>query len=212
MNTQAPRIILASASPRRRELLSTLGLSFDVLRSDVDESVDAATLAAGPSHVAETLALRKARAVAAGYPDALVIGSDTIVTLDGRLLGKPDDVDTAFAMLRSLRGRAHEVTSGVAVVWGDRDLAAHERTTVHMREYTDAEIETFIASGSPFDKAGGYAIQDEAFAPVAHFEGCRCNVVGLPTGLLAMLLDAFHVRPSPPSVECPVCNPLDVRR
>ncbi len=209
MNTQAPRIILASASPRRRELLSTFGLPFDVLPSEVDESVDAATEAAGPAHVAEMLALRKARVVAASHPDALVIGSDTIVVLDGQLLGKPADTDAARTMLRSLRGRAHDVISGVAVVRGDHDLVAHTRTAVHMRGYTDEEIEAFIASGSPFDKAGGYAIQDEAFAPVERFEGCRCNVVGLPTGLLTMLLDAFNVRRAPPSVECPLCNPLD---
>ncbi len=193
-------------------MLATLGLAFDVLPSDVDESVDAMTEAAGAGHVAETLALRKAQAVAAEHPDALVIGSDTIVVLDGESLGKPADADAARAMLRALRGRAHEVISGVVVVQGNRELVAHARTTVHMRGYTDQEIEAFVASGSPFDKAGGYAIQDEAFAPVACFEGCRCNVVGLSVGLLAMLLHAFHVTPSQPSVECPVCNPLDVGR
>src|SRR5690606_23084398 len=99
--------------------------------------------------------------------------SDTVVALDGRMLGKPGDADEARSMLRALRGREHEVISGVAVVVDGREAVGHERTAVRMRDYGDEEIEAFIASGAPFDKAGGYAIQDEAFHPVAAFEGCR---------------------------------------
>ncbi len=196
-----PRILLASASPRRRELLAGLGLPFEVRPSDVDED----TTETDPVRVAEGLALRKARAVASETGGALVIGSDTVVHLDGRLLAKPADPEEARSMLRALRGRAHEVVTGIAVVMGDRAAAAHGRTAVTMRAYTDDEVDAFIASGAPFDKAGGYAIQDEAFAPVAAFEGCRCNVVGLPLGELRRLLRAFGVETRAPRVDCPVC-------
>lgn len=200
----SPRIVLASASPRRRELLAALGVSFEVVPSEVDETTEEREAV----RVAESLARRKAEAVAAAQPDALVIGSDTVVALDGRLLAKPADAEKARGMLRNLRGRAHEVVTGVAVALDGRVLVDHGRTGVHMRAYSDAEIEAFIASGSPFDKAGGYAIQDEAFAPVARFEGCRCNVIGLPLGVLRGLLGQFEVETGPPDVDCPVCAPL----
>jgi len=203
MPSQPPSIILASASPRRRELLATLGVTFEVVPSHVDESTDEGD----PAVVAKVLARRKAEAVAATHPGALVIGSDTVVVLDGRILGKPGDAAEAREMLTSLRGRSHEVVTGVAVSFGGRALNDHDRTVVHMRDYEDAAIEVFIASGSPFDKAGGYAIQDEAFAPVARFEGCRCNVVGLPLATLRGLLAQFGVRTTRPEVECPVCGP-----
>lgn len=202
---EPPRIVLASASPRRRELLSALGVTFEVAPSHVDEAVDTATQGRGPAHVAEVLALRKARAAAEGQPDAIVIGSDTVVVLDGRMLAKPADASEARAMLTALRGRPHEVITGVAVVLDGREAVVHGRTAVHMRAYREEEIEAFIATGSPFDKAGGYAIQDEAFAPVERFEGCRCNVIGLPLGRLAALLATFGVSTASPAVECPAC-------
>lgn len=201
MPSQPPSIILASASPRRHELLAALGVPFEVVPSHVDES----TAEDDPLLVAELLARRKAEAVAATHPDALVIGSDTIVVLDGRILGKPGDAAEAREMLTSLRGRSHEVVTGVAVALDGRVLSDHDCTAVHMRDYNDAAIEAFIASGSPFDKAGGYAIQDAAFAPVARFEGCRCNVIGLPLATLRGLLAQFGVRTARPEVECPVC-------
>ena len=202
MGTPAtPRIVLASASPRRRELLGALGLAFEVDAPNVDET----TAERNPVRMAEGLAIRKARAGAATHPDSLVIGSDTVVHLEGRLLAKPVDADEAREMLRSLRGRTHEVVTGVAVTHGARLVASHGRTAVHMRPYTDTEIEAFIASGSPFDKAGGYAIQDPDFAPVARFEGCECNVIGLPLGELRRLLAVFDVATPVPAVHCPVC-------
>ncbi|MQC48452.1 MAG: Maf-like protein, partial [Chloroflexi bacterium] len=140
-NAYSPRIVLASASPRRRELLAALGLPFDVVPSDADETVDALTAGGGATHVAEVLALRKARAVADVHPGARVIGSDTVVVLDGRLLGKPVDAGDARAMLLALRGRAHEVVTGVAVLSEGRELVAHERTVVTMRPYSEQEIE-----------------------------------------------------------------------
>ncbi|MCK9486937.1 MAG: Maf family protein [Dehalococcoidia bacterium] len=199
----SPHIVLASASPRRRELLAALGLAFEVRPSEVDEGIEDAD----PVRVAETLALRKARAVTEQAPDALVIGSDTVVALDGVLLGKPASAEEARVTLRTLRGRRHEVVTGVAVALGAREAVGHGRTAVLMRDYGDEEIEAFIASGGPFDKAGAYAIQDAAFAPVAAFEGCHCNVVGLPLGELRRLLATFGIETEAPSVDCPVCAP-----
>lgn len=200
-----PRIVLASASPRRRDLLATLGLTFEVIPSEVDETVEEND----PVRVAEGLALRKARAVETLVPGALVIGSDTVVALDGVLLGKPADAEEARAMLAALRGRSHQVISGVAVVLDDLTAVSHGLTTVTMRAYVYADVEAFIASGSPFDKAGGYAIQDPAFAPVEAFEGCRCNVIGLPLRELRRLLLAAGVETPIPTVDCPVCSPRD---
>ena len=198
-------LILASASPRRRELLAALGVTFEVVPSEVDESTDERD----PARVAELLAVRKAGAVAglASTPaGAGVIGSDTVVVLDGHILGKPRDASEARGMLGLLRARDHEVFSGVAVASGGRVLSDHARTAVHMRAYSDEAIEAFIATESPFDKAGGYAIQDEAFAPVERFEGCRCNVVGLPLATLRGLLANLGVRTARPAVECLVCG------
>lgn len=181
-------IILASGSPRRRELLAALGVRFEIDAADVDETTDERD----PIRVAEHLALLKARTVAARHPHAVVIGSDTVVALDGRLLGKPVGADEARAMLRALRGRTHEVVTGVAVVFGDAHalahLVAHASTAVTMRDYAERDMETFIATGSPFDKAGGYASQDPVFAPTARIEGCACAVVGLPLWTLRRLL------------------------
>jgi len=200
----APPIVLASGSPRRRELLGALGVPFEVDAPNVDET----TGEVDPVRVAEGLAIRKARAGGAAHPDALVIGSDTVVHLAGRLLGKPADPHEAREMLQALRGRTHEVVTGVALVLGARLIASHGRTAVQMRDYSDAEIEAFIASGSPFDKAGGYAIQDPAFAPVARFEGCECNVVGLPLGELRRLLAVFDIPTQVPAVSCRACSEL----
>ncbi len=196
------RIILASSSPRRRELLAALGLAFEVVHSRVDESTEETD----PRAAAESLARRKAEAVAADHPGALVIGSDTIVALDGHMLGKPEDAGAARAMLRSLRGRPHEVITGVAVAGEGRIESGHVTTLVQMRDYSDDEIDAFVATGSPFDKAGGYAIQDGAFAPVERFEGCRCAVIGLPLGLLRALLGRFEVETARPDVDCPACG------
>ena len=177
-------IVLASASPRRRELLPALGVTFEVVPADVDES-DADDDAA---RLARTLALRKARAVAATRPGDTVIGADTIVVLDGRQLGKPRDDREARAMLEALRGRTHHVVTGVAVIDGGAEATEAVTTAVTMRAYTDAEVARYIARGEPFDKAGGYAVQDAELAPAAAVEGCRCSVIGLPLWTLRRLL------------------------
>ncbi|MGE3855593.1 MAG: nucleoside triphosphate pyrophosphatase [Dehalococcoidia bacterium] len=203
MSTPASRpIVLASGSPRRRELLAALGVTYEVDPADVDEE----TPEQDPVRVAEGLALLKARTVAARRPDAVVIGSDTVVALDGRLLGKPADAEEARTMLHALRGRAHQVVTGVAVVAGGEARVAHASTAVTMRDYADSEVEAFIATGSPFDKAGGYASQDPVFAPTASMEGCACSVVGLPLWTLrAMLRDAGVETPPPGFGRCAGC-------
>ncbi len=202
-------LVLASGSPRRRELLTALGMPFVVDPADVDETSDET----GPVRLAETLALAKARAVSRRRPDDFVIGSDTVVSLDGRLLGKPGDASEARGMLDALRGRGHEVVTAIAlVVPGGVEVVTHSRTAVLMRDYEDEARDEFIARGEPFDKAGGYAIQDAAFHPVARIEGCECGVMGLPLWTLrGMLLDA-GLEPAAPSIDrCAECKERPAR-
>ena len=196
-------LILASASPRRRELLAALGVPFEVQPPDVGEASDEADA----ERLATELALRKARAVAARRPAETVIGGDTVVVLDGRLLGKPRDAAAATTMLAALRGRHHHVVSGIAVVAGARSGVDAVRTDVTMRDYGDAAIARYVARGEPFDKAGGYAIQDPELAPAAAIEGCICAVIGLPLWTLRRLLrEAAGLDASAPSLErCRAC-------
>ena len=194
------RLILASASPRRRELLERLGLPFEVRPSGIEEP-----LAAGVP--ASTLATTLARAKAADIADrlraageaALVLGADTLVVLDGQPLGKPTSQGDARAMLRALRGRSHEVVT--AVVVRDADPAGRELTEavvsqVLMRDYTDDEIAAYVATGEPDDKAGAYAVQGRGRRLVSRVDGCYTNVVGLPLRTTARLLQAFGLTPA----------------
>jgi septum formation protein len=185
----APRVILASASPRRRVLLARICREFDVVPAGIDE-----VLPVGPPAAAvEALALAKARAVARAAPAAVVLGADTVVVVDGEVLGKPADAASAGAMLRRLRGRSHEVVTGVAAVAGLREEAVSVVTVVLMRGYTDADIERYIATGEPRDKAGAYAVQAEGARLVASIDGCYTNVVGLPVRTTRRLLASFGV-------------------
>ena len=185
------RLILASSSPRRRQLLSEMGATFEIIKPDINES-----LHEGESlldHV-QRLSREKAQAVVAQLADdpAVVISADTIVVLSadtigideqGDLLGKPADADEARAMLKRLRNRAHQVYTAFTVhKTGDKPqiITRYVGTDVYMRDYSDDEIEAYIASGDPFDKAGSYAIQNEDFHPVARIEGSYENVVGFP--------------------------------
>jgi septum formation protein len=181
-------------------------MPFYVTASHVDEATAPGEDAA---EAAVRLARAKAEAVAWREWDAIVLGADTIVVLDGRILGKPADADDAAAMLRALRGREHAVITGVALVHSRSDAtsAAAPATTVSMRGYTDAEIAASIAAGTPFDKAGAYAIQDETLSPVARIEGCYCNVVGLPLWTVyRMLHDLDGSLPlRPPAAGRSVC-------
>jgi len=194
------RLILASASPRRRELLERLGLPFEVRPSGIEEP-----LAAGVP--ASTLATTLARAKAADIADrlraageaALVLGADTLVVLDGQPLGKPTSQGDARAMLRALRGRSHEVVT--AVVVRDAEPAGRELTEavvsqVLMRDYTDDEIAAYVATGEPDDKAGAYAVQGRGRRLVSRVDGCYTNVVGLPLRTTARLLQAFGLTPA----------------
>lgn len=183
--TKGPRIVLASGSARRPELLERLGVLFEVAPTHVDESSDTTD----PTALVRELAERKARAGAEAAPDAAVIAADTVVVLDDRILGKPAGAAEATATLQALRNRTHQVVTGIAVACGGRLASEVVTTNVTMRDYTDAEIDEYVASGDPMDKSGAYAIQHPTFLPAARAEGCICSVVGLPLwvtrGLLA---------------------------
>ncbi|MGM9680144.1 MAG: Maf family protein [Eubacteriales bacterium] len=174
-------LILASASPRRAELLTMLGLPFSVCPADTDESLPAGI---PPRDAVETLARRKALS-AAGLANAdrtgkIVLAADTLVALGDRILGKPKDEEDAKASLRMLSGSAHRVYSGIALAAKGRIYTAVECTEVHFRELTDGEIERYVASGEPMDKAGSYGIQGRAGIFIKGISGDYYNVVGLP--------------------------------
>lgn len=172
------RIILASGSPRRRAILRMLGIEHEIGAVDVDET---ALPGEAPEVTARRVAEMKARAALVGC-QGVAIGADTIVVVDGQGLGKPVDADEARSMLERLRGRSHEVVTGVAVVDSETgsSCVSSVTTAVWMRDYGDDEMAAYVAQGEPFDKAGAYAIQSESFHPVARIEGCYLNVVGLP--------------------------------
>lgn len=171
-------LVLASASPRRRELLTRLALPFDVRPVEIVEDI---TPGARADIFARRLAREKAEAARLQHPGAHILAADTVVVLDGVVLGKPRDPGEAREMLVALRGRWHEVITAVAFLprGETAPLLRQPTTSVRMRDYADAEIEASIRRRDPFDKAGAYAIQDAAFDPVAEYEGCYCNVVGL---------------------------------
>jgi septum formation protein len=182
------RLILASASPRRAQILREAGIAFESVRASVDESPRAGEQ---PMELVARLARAKAEAVAARTQDeALVIGADTEVVLDGAVLGKPADAAAAREMLRRLSGRAHEVTTALEIIRipdGERRRAL-EVTRVTFAPLSEREIEDYAASGEPLDKAGGYAIQGIAGRFIPGIEGCYFNVVGLPLARLCALL------------------------
>lgn len=185
-------VVLASASPRRHHLMALLGIPFEVHVADVDERAGRRERA--PALVAR-LSRAKALAVAGRMPYAAVIGADTIVVLDGEILGKPASAAEATAMLRRLRDRPHQVYSGIALCPPEYGAprTAVVQSTVWMRPYSDAEIAAYVASGDPLDKAGAYAIQSSAFHPVARLEGCYASVMGLPLCQVAGLLSQIGV-------------------
>ena len=186
-------IILASNSPRRRELLAQIGIrDFQILSPDVDEAVEPGL---SPARMVEALSLRKAQAAAgrAGADD-LIIAADTVVALDGRVLGKPQDQGEAFAMLSALSGREHRVYTGVTVLGGGRAATEHEETAVAFRALSPEEIRDYIATGEPMDKAGAYGIQGVGALLVQGIRGDYCNVVGLPLFRLGRMLSGFGVK------------------
>ena len=179
------RIILASQSPRRRELLNLIGMRHEVRPAHIDES---ALPGEEPSPHAERLARGKALTIAALEPDALTIGSDTIVVVDGDILGKPADEDHARRMLRRLSGREHLVFTAVAIAHGGRVVSSVEEVGVVFRELTDAEIDAYVATGEPLDKAGAYGIQGYGATIVESIEGDYFAVMGLALGRMVRLM------------------------
>ncbi len=188
----AARVILASASPRRCQLLGQIGVGFEQQVAAVDESVRPGE---APADYVSRLALAKARAVLERHRPALpVLGADTTVVADGRMLGKPRDAAQARAMLRLLAGRAHEVYSAVALVTPERQAGAVNCTKVWFGPIADNDIDAYWRSGEPRDKAGGYAIQGLAAAFVTRLDGSYSAVMGLPLHETAALLQDFGIR------------------
>ena len=190
MTTQ-PRLILASASPRRRELLGLIGIAHEVCPADIDETQHPGE---APVAYAERLARGKAVAIAAIEPDALVIGADTIVVVDGAVLGKPADADDAARMLRMLSGRRHLVHTAVAVVFNGRNASGVEAVDVTFRDLSDAEVRDYIATGEPMDKAGAYGIQGFGATIVERVEGDYFSVMGLGLRRLVQLVAQVGLR------------------
>ena len=185
-------IILASNSPRRRELLGQMGVKgFRVAAPNVDETVEGNL---HPAQIVEELSLRKARAAAEkADADDLIIAADTVVTLEGAVLGKPHSEEDAFSMLSALSGNRHDVYTGVTVMLGGRVVTEHERTTVTFREVEPEEILAYIATGEPMDKAGAYGIQGRGALLVSGIQGDYCNVVGLPVYRLGRILAGLGI-------------------
>ncbi len=190
------RLVLASASPRRRELLASAGLDVDVDPVDVDERQIAGE---APAAYVERVARLKASAGAARHPERVVVGADTAVVIDGDVLGKPRDAADAGSMLRRLSGRDHDVMTGVAVARAGRVESFVERSRVSMSPLSGSEIEAYVATGEPFDKAGAYAIQGGAGRFITGCDGSYSNVVGLPVEALLVFLGLTGLKTRPPS-------------
>lgn len=189
------QIILASKSPRRKEILQTLGLSFTIMTADTDESSNQTD----PALLVEQLSMQKAKDVQNLLcaqnqlaPDTLIIASDTVVALNGEILGKPKDREDAHRMISGLQNTAHHVLSGIALCYIDaqgnkKDTLSHASTAVHFGPMSQADIELYLDSGEPFDKAGAYAIQGLAGRWITGIEGDYFNVVGLPVNVMCEL-------------------------
>jgi len=197
------QVVLASQSPRRLSLLTAMGLPLIVMPSSLYETPRRGE---APADLARRLAQEKARSVSAQAPDAVIIAADTLVVLDGRVLGKPQSAEDAMAMLMRLRGRRHEVYSGLALVSPDTGEESLESvcTPVLMRNYSELEMRAYVNSGDPMDKAGAYAIQSEVFDPVLRVEGCYANVMGMPLCHLYRALAGWGLAPPRHPLErCP---------
>ncbi|HTH06081.1 MAG TPA: Maf family protein [Ilumatobacteraceae bacterium] len=199
MTKGAPAILLASSSPRRHELLARLGLPFAIAHPDIDE-----TPLAGEDPVAyvRRLAVEKADAIEAA-PDVLVIAADTTVEVDGDILGKPEDADDAKAMLRRLSGRTHDTHTGVAVRLDGRTVHDSVTTAVTFVRLEPSDIDWYVATGEPLDKAGAYAVQGGAGAFVERIDGSVSNVVGLPLHLVTRLAGELGIQLLRPPADAP---------
>ncbi|MES2997285.1 MAG: Maf family protein [Verrucomicrobiota bacterium] len=215
------QIILASASPRRRELLADAGVAFEVIVSPAEEIHDASL---PPEILCETNARLKAGAVAHDYPNAAIIGADTLVFIDDLPLGKPRDLAEAKEMLRRLSGRIHKVCTGVCVIAAGKTSCFHETTHVTFRSLNDETIDRYLSLCDPLDKAGAYGIQDHGDLIVESIDGSFDNVMGLPVRRLLEFLEPFHrprtvvstreffptkARPRDPTARPPTRSPAD---
>ena len=178
-------LILASQSPRRKELLGYITENFTVRVSDAEEVTDPSL---SPEETVKALAVLKGEAVATNNPCDVIISADTIVVLDDKILGKPHSRDEAFGMLSSLSGRNHEVYTGVCVISGDKKLCFAERTEVTFCNLSEEDINRYIETGEPFDKAGAYGIQGKGSVMISSITGDYYNVMGLPVARLNKLL------------------------
>ena len=194
-----PRIVLASSSPRRRELLTLIGIAHTVAPADIDESVLPGEV---PREHAERLAREKASVIASREPNAVVIAADTIVVVDGDILGKPRDEAAAAIMLRRLAGRAHIVLTAVAVARGRQVVSGVEEVDVRFRELADDEIQRYIATREPMDKAGAYGIQGYGATIVERIDGDYFAVMGLALGRMVRLMASLGVEYRFGEVRC----------
>jgi septum formation protein len=195
------RFILASSSPRRRQIISEMIDDFEIIKPAIDETRQPDE---APRAYVERLSIEKAQAVARhvqgadvailAADTAVILAADTIgITATGDILGKPADAEMARATLRRLRDRSHQVCTAFTILYGDQRHTETVCTTVHMRGYSDEEIDAYIATGDPFDKAGGYAIQHAGFHPVRQIDGSRSNVIGLPADEVRAALHALGI-------------------
>lgn len=188
------RIVLASKSPRRKEILENLGIEFEVITADTDESSDIKD----PCLLVEELSKRKGCAVLSlldSNDDTLVISSDTVVTLDGKILGKPKSKEDAVTMLRTLSDKAHKVFSGVTLIYNGKILTDSEITEVKFSKLSDEIIEKYVETNEPMDKAGSYAVQGLASMMIEGINGCYFNVVGFPVHKFATMLTKIGIDP-----------------
>jgi septum formation protein len=184
-------IILASGSPRRHELLKGLGLEFQVIPADIDETPSASET---PATLVERLSISKAKAVAKIYPDALVIAADTTVALGDEVLEKPRDSAENKKFIERLQGRMHEVYTGHTLVYQGKLVSLVKRSEVHFRPLSDEEINAYVVTGEGLDKAGGYAIQGRGAALIPHIVGCYFNVMGMSVAAVVELAAKLGVR------------------
>jgi septum formation protein len=185
----SPALLLASQSPRRHQILQEAGFDFQVLRIQADEDFDSAL---APAKVCEYLAEHKSKHYQGTISPKVLVTADTIVWIDGQVLNKPNDAEEARSMLRQLSGRTHEVYTGVCLRTEHKTKVFHQCTRVQFHALSDAEIEAYIATGSPFDKAGSYGIQDwMGYLGVSGIEGCFYNVMGFPISRFYRELQAF---------------------
>ncbi len=184
-------IILASKSPRRKEILENLGLKFSILTAETDESSDETD----PATLTQILSMRKGKDVEkiCCKKDTLIISCDTVVACEGRILGKPTSKSDAKQMLSLLSGKKHTVTSGLSLIYNGKTVSGYDDTDVYFSKLSDSFIEKYVSSGEPMDKAGAYAIQGVASMWIDKIDGCYFNVVGLPIRLLCKLLGQLGI-------------------